>query len=181
MQTAEQTLLDLKYLLREAKQKYVARLHHRIEAFLTLFRLPSGSRLSLRVLRTPTPATKASAARTVVVSARLALSGSRCDGSPLSYHAGLGHSIANCPKLEENQRRTVAGHVSLAFAFSSSLFELELTSLFYRWEDATLEDTRLRSSTCTPDFVRAVRPAAVSRSRLRSPARCFALALVLYS
>lgn len=28
---------------------------------------------------------------------------------------GLGHSIANCPKLEENQRRTVAGHVSDRF------------------------------------------------------------------
>lgn len=30
---------------------------------------------------------------------------------PLFSNPGLGHRITNCPKLEENQRRTVAGHM----------------------------------------------------------------------
>ncbi|KDE05983.1 hypothetical protein MVLG_03668 [Microbotryum lychnidis-dioicae p1A1 Lamole] len=68
MQTAEQTLLDLKYLLMEAKQK--------IPPFLLSIEDPNAG-----------------------------------NTSGCANCGGLGHSIANCPKLEENQRRTVAGHV----------------------------------------------------------------------
>ncbi|ORY82321.1 DEAD-box protein abstrakt [Leucosporidium creatinivorum] len=69
MQTAEQTLLDLKYLLMEAKQK--------IPPFLASIEDPNAGSGNLGC--------------------------TNC--------GGLGHSIANCPKLEENQRRTVAGHM----------------------------------------------------------------------
>ncbi|SCV74116.1 BQ2448_6548 [Microbotryum intermedium] len=68
MQTAEQTLLDLKYLLMEAKQK--------IPPFLSSIEDPNAG-----------------------------------NTTGCANCGGLGHSIANCPKLEENQRRTVAGHV----------------------------------------------------------------------
>ncbi|GAA5912900.1 hypothetical protein JCM5296_003899 [Sporobolomyces johnsonii] len=71
MQTAEQTLLDLKYLLMEAKQK--------VPPFLLSIEDPN-------------------------VGADGKLVGCANCG-------GLGHSIANCPKLEENQRRTVAAHM----------------------------------------------------------------------
>ncbi|GAA5935415.1 DEAD/DEAH box helicase [Sporobolomyces koalae] len=71
MQTAEQTLLDLKYLLMEAKQK--------VPPFLTSIEDPN-------------------------VGADGKLVGCTNCG-------GLGHSIVNCPKLEENQRRTVANHL----------------------------------------------------------------------
>ncbi|GAA5903744.1 uncharacterized protein JCM6883_005100 [Sporobolomyces salmoneus] len=71
MQTAEQTLLDLKYLLMEAKQK--------VPPFLTSIEDPN-------------------------VGADGKLVGCTNCG-------GLGHSIRNCPKLEENQRRTVANHL----------------------------------------------------------------------
>ncbi|KAL8287111.1 hypothetical protein RQP46_004117 [Phenoliferia psychrophenolica] len=70
MQTAEQTLLDLKYLLMEAKQK--------IPPFLASIEDPNAG-------------------------ANGVLGCTNC--------GGLGHSITNCPKLEENQRRTVAGHM----------------------------------------------------------------------
>ncbi|GAA5998748.1 uncharacterized protein JCM10292_007204 [Rhodotorula paludigena] len=68
MQTAEQTLLDLKYLLMEAKQK--------VPPFLTSIEDPNVG----------------------------------ADGKPVGCTncGGLGHSIRNCPKLEENQRRTMA-------------------------------------------------------------------------
>ncbi|GAA5957576.1 hypothetical protein JCM21900_001644 [Sporobolomyces salmonicolor] len=71
MQTAEQTLLDLKYLLMEAKQK--------VPPFLLSIEDPN-------------------------VGADGKLVGCANCG-------GLGHSIANCPKLEENQRRAVAAHM----------------------------------------------------------------------
>ncbi|GAA5825567.1 hypothetical protein JCM5353_002343 [Sporobolomyces roseus] len=71
MQTAEQTLLDLKYLLMESKQK--------VPPFLTSIEDPN-------------------------VGADGKLVGCTNCG-------GLGHSIRNCPKLEENQRRTVANHL----------------------------------------------------------------------
>lgn len=48
------------------------------------------------------------AARTVEVSSRKS---GRCERRLTFVRAGLGHSITNCPKLEENQRRTVMGHV----------------------------------------------------------------------
>ncbi|GAA5919180.1 hypothetical protein JCM8208_006476, partial [Rhodotorula glutinis] len=69
MQTAEQTLLDLKYLLMEAKQK--------VPPFLTSIEDPNLG----------------------------------ADGKPVGCTncGGLGHTIRNCPKLEENQRRTMAG------------------------------------------------------------------------
>ncbi|KAI5481639.1 hypothetical protein MNV49_002865 [Pseudohyphozyma bogoriensis] len=69
MQTAEQTLLDLKYLLMEAKQK--------IPPFLTSIEDPN-------------------------VGADGKVTGCTNCG-------GLGHSITNCPKLEENQRRSSPG------------------------------------------------------------------------
>ncbi|BGP14251.1 hypothetical protein JCM10213_005858 [Rhodosporidiobolus nylandii] len=71
MQTAEQTLLDLKYLLMEAKQK--------VPPFLTSIEDPNIG----------------------------------ADGKPMGCTncGGLGHSIKNCPKLEENQRRTMAAHM----------------------------------------------------------------------
>ncbi|TNY20154.1 DEAD-box protein abstrakt [Rhodotorula diobovata] len=69
MQTAEQTLLDLKYLLMEAKQK--------VPPFLLSIEDPNLG----------------------------------ADGKPVGCTncGGLGHTIRNCPKLEENQRRTMAG------------------------------------------------------------------------
>ncbi|GAA5838362.1 hypothetical protein JCM11251_004915 [Rhodosporidiobolus azoricus] len=71
MQTAEQTLLDLKYLLMEAKQK--------VPPFLMSIEDPNIG----------------------------------ADGKPVGCTncGGLGHSIKNCPKLEENQRRTMASHM----------------------------------------------------------------------
>ncbi|KAH8929868.1 P-loop containing nucleoside triphosphate hydrolase protein [Atractiella rhizophila] len=74
MNTAEETLLDLKYLLREAKQK--------IPPFLMS-------------LEDPNEGIAAS-------------SGIRPGGCAIC--GGLGHGVGNCPKLEENQRRTVAAH-----------------------------------------------------------------------
>jgi len=67
MNTADQTLLDLKYLLMEAKQK--------IPPFLLSIEDPNAG-----------------------------YSGQGC-----AVCGGLGHNVSNCPKLEENQRRTVAG------------------------------------------------------------------------
>ncbi|KAG0665013.1 hypothetical protein C6P46_000639 [Rhodotorula mucilaginosa] len=69
MQTPEQTLLDLKYLLMESKQK--------VPPFLTSIEDPNLG----------------------------------ADGKPVGCTncGGLGHTIRNCPKLEENQRRTMAG------------------------------------------------------------------------
>ncbi len=69
MNTAEQTLLDLKYLLMEAKQ--------RIPPFLAAIEDPR------------------------------AAMGSALSGCPIC--GGLGHSIKDCPKLEDNQRRATAG------------------------------------------------------------------------
>ncbi|PWY98083.1 P-loop containing nucleoside triphosphate hydrolase protein [Testicularia cyperi] len=67
--TAEQTLLDLKYLLMEAKQK--------IPPFLAAIEDP-----------------------------RLAAVGGQISSCPVC--GGLGHSIKDCPKLEDNQRRQTA-------------------------------------------------------------------------
>ncbi|KAF8334129.1 P-loop containing nucleoside triphosphate hydrolase protein [Cantharellus anzutake] len=70
MNTPEQTLLDLKYLLIEAGQK--------VPPCLTSIQDP-------RVAQ-----------------------GGAMKGCPVC--GGLGHSISNCPKLEETQRRTMASH-----------------------------------------------------------------------
>ncbi|KAH6918823.1 DEAD-box protein abstrakt [Coprinopsis sp. MPI-PUGE-AT-0042] len=70
MNTPEQTLLDLKYLLMEAGQK--------VPPFLASIEDP-----------------------------RLA-QGRSVQGC--SVCGGLGHSVSNCPKLEETQRRTMASH-----------------------------------------------------------------------
>ncbi|KAF6764954.1 DEAD-box protein abstrakt [Ephemerocybe angulata] len=86
MNTPEQTLLDLKYLLLEAGQKCVL--------FLTACTL---SDASSRV-----PPFLAS-----VEDPRLA-QGRSVTGCPVC--GGLGHSISNCPKLEDTQRRTMASH-----------------------------------------------------------------------
>ncbi|GAC77642.1 DEAD-box protein abstrakt [Moesziomyces antarcticus T-34] len=67
--TQEQTLLDLKYLLMEAKQ--------RIPPFLAAIEDP-----------------------------RLAATGGKLSSCPVC--GGLGHSIRDCPKLEDNQRRQTA-------------------------------------------------------------------------
>ncbi|GAK66488.1 dead-box protein abstrakt [Moesziomyces antarcticus] len=67
--TQEQTLLDLKYLLMEAKQ--------RIPPFLAAIDDP-----------------------------RLAAAGGKLSSCPVC--GGLGHSIRDCPKLEDNQRRQTA-------------------------------------------------------------------------
>ncbi|KIM28687.1 hypothetical protein M408DRAFT_23360 [Serendipita vermifera MAFF 305830] len=70
MNTAEQTLLDLKYLLMEAGQK--------VPAFLQSVEDP-----------------------------RIAQGGSL---KGCAVCGGLGHTVANCPKLEDTQRRTMAAH-----------------------------------------------------------------------
>ncbi|KDQ12334.1 hypothetical protein BOTBODRAFT_34629 [Botryobasidium botryosum FD-172 SS1] len=70
MNTAEQTLLDLKYLLMEAGQK--------VPPFLQSIEDPR------------------------------AVQGGSLKGCPVC--GGLGHGISNCPKLEDNQRRTMASH-----------------------------------------------------------------------
>ena len=71
MNTAEQTLLDLKYLLMEAKQH--------IPPFLAAIEDPRAA----------------------------AAAGGALTGCPIC--GGLGHSIKDCPKLEDNQRRATAG------------------------------------------------------------------------
>lgn len=70
MNTPEQTLLDLKYLLIEAGQK--------VPPFLASIEDP------------------------------LMAQGRSGKGCPVC--GGLGHGISNCPKLEDNQRRTMASH-----------------------------------------------------------------------
>ena len=72
---AEPTLLDLKYLLLEAKQRYVAHTHSSIPAFLREIDDPRAA-LSTR--------------------------------TGCAYCGGLGHSIKDCPKLEETQRRATS-------------------------------------------------------------------------
>lgn len=72
MNTSEQTLLDLKYLLLEAKQ--------RVPPFLLAIEDP------------------------------MATAGGALKGCPVC--GGLGHSIKDCPKLEDNQRRQRAGFSS---------------------------------------------------------------------
>ncbi|UZJ56045.1 hypothetical protein CBS101457_005365 [Exobasidium rhododendri] len=72
MNTSEQTLLDLKYLLLEAKQ--------RVPPFLLAIEDPN------------------------------ATAGGALKGCPIC--GGLGHSIKDCPKLEDNQRRQRAGMTS---------------------------------------------------------------------
>lgn len=68
MQTAPETLLDLKYLLKEGKQ--------RIPPFIEEIEDPNAG-----------------------------ATGAGCQNC-----GGLGHTIANCPKLEDTQRRTMASH-----------------------------------------------------------------------
>lgn len=70
MNTPEQTLLDLKYLLMEAGQK--------VPPFLMSVEDPKAAQ------------------------------GGSLTGCPVC--GGLGHTIQNCPKLEDNQRRTMASH-----------------------------------------------------------------------
>lgn len=71
MNTAEQTLLDLKYLLIEAKQRFVPRPTGHTPSSFRLARAearrPAGARLSWLPSRTPTPARSARAAPSVVV------------------------------------------------------------------------------------------------------------------
>lgn len=72
LSVAEQTLLDLKYLLMEAKQ--------RVPDFLNSIEDPMAKYNTNGV------------------------------GKACPICGGLGHSVTNCPKLEDAQRRTVAGH-----------------------------------------------------------------------
>jgi len=69
MGTQEQTLLDLKYLLVEARQK--------IPPFLLSIEDPNAGTAA---------------------------------GGACAICGGLGHSVSNCPKLEDNMRRTNASH-----------------------------------------------------------------------
>ncbi|SCZ99106.1 BZ3500_MvSof-1268-A1-R1_Chr3-1g05815 [Microbotryum saponariae] len=94
MQTAEQTLLDLKYLLMEAKQKWV------FGNLLCGYLKEEGTEFVTFVLSARIPP--------FLLSIEDPNAGNT---SGCANCGGLGHSIANCPKLEENQRRTVAGHV----------------------------------------------------------------------
>jgi len=71
MNTPEQTLLDLKYLLIEAKQ--------RIPPFIASVEDPNAKNTS---------------------------------GAGCAICGGLGHSILQCPKQQENQRRVMAQHIS---------------------------------------------------------------------
>lgn len=135
MQTAEQTLLDLKYLLMEAKQKCVP--------LLALLSISTRSRSLARGggqeadapdVRCPTPC-RVPPFLLSIEDPNLGADGkpvgcTNCGGaSPLPLPStslkrparltldspsaracvGLGHTIRNCPKLEENQRRTMAG------------------------------------------------------------------------
>lgn len=66
---------------------------------------------------------------------------------------GLGHSISNCPKLEENQRRTIAGHVSTDRQEGMSIVNTSvltcLASAERRWAEGTQVVIELvRHSTC---------------------------------
>ena len=88
MGVAEPTLLDLKYLLMEAKQ--------RIPPFLQSIEDPNAGRAGVGCQNC--------GGKYVYISMQ--------DVSRLitCCHTGLGHTILTCPKLEESQRRTVAGH-----------------------------------------------------------------------
>lgn len=92
MNTPEQTLLDLKYLLMEAGQKYVPSRPSFVVDGQT-------DHASLRVppfLQT--------------IEDPRAAQGGALKGCPVC--GGLGHGISNCPKLEDTQRRTMAAHRS---------------------------------------------------------------------
>lgn len=105
MNTAEQTLLDLKYLLMEAGQKYV----HWIFSLQALCSyIYSGFRHSCKASKIlgRHKAAHSRAARSAVVYNLSYLSAAILT-NPF-YIIGLGHGISNCPKREDAQRRQVA-------------------------------------------------------------------------
>jgi len=106
MNTPEQTLLDLKYLLMEAGQKYVQDFHVPVSKALIFFcRVPP----FLMTIEDPRAAQGGGALTGCPV----------CGGTfvdelvyslPDIISIGLGHGISNCPKLEDAQRRQMASH-----------------------------------------------------------------------
>lgn len=86
LNTAEQTLLDLKYLLMEAGQKCARVRRHATGIFNALRRVPQF------LLSIEDPRANAGTLK----------------GCPVC--GGLGHGISNCPKLEDSQRRQMASH-----------------------------------------------------------------------
>ena len=106
MNTPEQTLLDLKYLLMEAGQKYVV-------LILPLF-FPRGPDDALEFHRS----CRASRIRGSHKGARSRVAPSAAVNFlvcgfrfvKLTLRTGLGHGISNCPKLEDTQRRQMASH-----------------------------------------------------------------------
>lgn len=105
MNTPEQTLLDLKYLLMEAGQKWVLSLVLLASSSMTIsasFRVPP----FLQTIEDPRVTQGGSLKGCPVCG------GKTCCHTFYGYVAhvaiGLGHGISNCPKLEDVQRRQMA-------------------------------------------------------------------------
>jgi ATP-dependent RNA helicase DDX41 len=108
MNTPEQTLLDLKYLLMEAGQKLVNGWVQVCNITLTVRRVLCRVPSFLQTIEDPRAAQGASLNGCPV-----------CGGTSMNHHPdcklngltpGLGHGISNCPKLEDAQRRQMALH-----------------------------------------------------------------------
>jgi ATP-dependent RNA helicase DDX41 len=106
MNTPEQTLLDLKYLLMEAGQKCVAEMNTCAQVMqLTRSRVPpflqsiEDPRIAQGGMMKGCPVCGGASHFQVMLF-----------GRPGYSHApaGLGHGISNCPKLEDTQRRQIA-------------------------------------------------------------------------
>ena len=105
MNTPEQTLLDLKYLLMEAGQKYVCSVN------LTL---PYSLNYALQSSSVPANHRRSSCSAWRIVKRLSCLwryvSHFSYQCMTLMAFSGLGHGISNCPKLEDTQRRIMAAH-----------------------------------------------------------------------
>lgn len=98
MNTPEQTLLDLKYLLMEAGQKYVTPLFVRALILQISMIFP---RVLIGIRDRVPPFLQS-------IEDPRAAQGGTLKGCPVC--GGLGHGISNCPKLEDTQRRQMASH-----------------------------------------------------------------------
>lgn len=107
MNTPEQTLLDLKYLLMEAGQKFVVTLvpSMHVDAYTTATEFLPSCKVSK--IRGSARVPRSQAVQCVEVSRSSLPVLLPVDRSLLP---GLGHGISNCPKLEDTQRRQMASH-----------------------------------------------------------------------
>jgi ATP-dependent RNA helicase DDX41 len=105
MNSAEQTLLDLKYLLMEAGQKLV----FKVQLFLTVVLkiLNTEFHHSCRVSKIPGQPREDHSKDVLSVEVHSDCISYRLHWK-LTLSSGLGHGISTCPKLEDTQRRQMA-------------------------------------------------------------------------